>query len=129
LKKPLQLFRLFFLCLLGSIFACEEPVTLDIEEVMPQVVVNGVFAANQPFQIVLTKSNPLLVNEATQYIDNAKVAILGEDNKVLGVLNYQEGALLPSEWIHQSIPSIYLLLSKTQVNKEIFTICGYFTKS
>ena len=73
---------------------------------MPQVVVNGVFAAKQPVQVVLTKSNPLLVNEATQYIDNAKVAILGEDNKVLGVLNYQEDALLPSYQLEQFYPTV-----------------------
>lgn len=106
MKKALQLFRLFSLSLLGLFLACEEPVTLDLGEVMPEVVVNGVFTNHQSFHIVLTKSNPLLLNESTEYIDNAKVVILGADNKVLGVLAYQEDAFLPSYQLEGLVPSL-----------------------
>ena len=107
LKISLQLLRLFSLLFLGFFFACEEPVDLDIEAVKPQLVVDGIFSKDHPFQIVLSKSGNVLTNEPTQFIDNAKVSIRGEDNKLLAILEYQDDPLLPSYYSEAILPATH----------------------
>ena len=70
--------------------ACEEPISLDIESIAPQVVVNGTFTPNHPFQITLSKNKALLSNDATEFITNASVKILDEQGDLLKELSYQE---------------------------------------
>lgn len=107
MKKPLQLLRLFSLLFLAGVFACEEPVDLDIDEVfVPQVVVNGSFTTHHPFQIVLTKSGNILSNGATQFIEDAKISIAQEGKGVLGVMSYQEDAVLPFYKLEGEQPTI-----------------------
>lgn len=112
MKIPLQLLRLFSLLFLVCFFACEEPVELDIDIAKPQLVVDGTFSKDHPFQIALSKSGNILTNEPTQFIDNAKVSIFGEDNKLLAILNYQEDALLPFYSLEDILPT-------TQVNYRL----------
>jgi len=105
LKKPLQLFQLFSLIFITGFFSCEEPVDLNIDEVfVPQVVVNGSFTTHHPFQIVLTRSGNIL-NGTTQFIEDAKISI-AQEGTMLGVLNYQEDALLPFYTLKGSQPTI-----------------------
>ncbi len=75
--------------------ACEEPVSLDIESIASQVVVNGTFTPNHPFQITLSKNKDLLSNDSTEFIDNAKVQILDAQGGLLKELNYQENGAVP----------------------------------
>ena len=75
--------------------ACEEPITLDIESAAPQVVVNGTFTPNHPFQITLSKNKALLSNDTTEFISNAKVQILDSQGDLLKELIYQEDATVP----------------------------------
>lgn len=95
MKRLLQLIKLFSLLFCCCFFACEEPVDLDIKELSPPIVVNGTFTNNQSFKVILTKSGSVLNNTPTQFIDNAKVSILNEENKVLGTLLYQKDAMFP----------------------------------
>jgi len=75
--------------------ACEEPISLDIESVTPQIVVNGTFTPNHTFQITLSKNKALLSNDTTEFIANAKVQILDEQGGLLKELKYQEKAAVP----------------------------------
>ena len=92
----LQLIKIFSLSLgICCFLACEEPVTLDLVEVAPQIVVNGTFTPNHPFQIILSKNKSVLSNEATDYIPNAKVRILNEQGILLQELPYMTNMPIP----------------------------------
>lgn len=89
-------FSTFSLCIAFLLcVACEEPISLDIESVAPQVVVNGTFTPNHPFQFTLSKNKDLLSTDSTEFIANAKVQILDDQGKLLKKLVYQEKATVP----------------------------------
>ena len=92
IKNPnmIDIAKLVFIILIIGLFSCEKDLPFPEQDVMPNLVLNGLFTTDSTWTIQASKSAPVNSSAKPELISNALIRVLDDQSALIATLTHQE---------------------------------------